>query len=174
MNSINILKNPFRLVTWALLELALFLSITSLFFQFVKHLEPCPLCILQRISVFSLTFLCLWALFIKKKTTFIINNSLQLLFALFGAAMASRQIWLIHVPSVDRAGCMPDISILWNYLPFLDILKIIFNGTGDCIEHPWIWLGITMPEWTLGFFIIFALVITIRFFKNPFKKNHPA
>lgn len=93
----------------------------------------------------------------------IINSCLQLFFALFGAGMAARQLWLIHLPIAEKTGCMPYLSIFWNYLPFWKIIKVFFNGTGDCIEHPWAQLDITMPEWTLDFFIFFDFMAIVNF-----------
>lgn len=149
-----------------LFGLTAFLSVASLYFQFVMHLNPCPLCIAQRIAVFALTTLFFWGIFITKRRPFIINTSLQLFFALFGAGMAGRQIWLIHLPLSDKTGCMPDISVLWNYLPFWDILMVFLNGSGDCLENSWTFLGISMPEWCLGFFVFFIVVAILGFFQK--------
>lgn len=160
-----------NLILGLLLSIALFLFFASLYFQFIVHLEPCPLCVAQRISLLALVLLFFWAFFIKTKNLFIINSTLQLLFALFGASMAGRQIWLMHIPPAEQPGCVPDISILWHYLPFSDLLKVFLNGTGSCVENVWTWLGITMPEWTLGFFIFFILAsIGLTFIH---KKNTP-
>jgi protein dithiol:quinone oxidoreductase len=147
-------KNHFIL----LFSIATFLSVASLYFQFIEHLKPCPLCIAQRVSVFALVLIYFFGCFIQKKRTLIVNIWMQLFFALFGAGMAARQAWLIALPASERTGCMPDISLLWNYLPIWDIFKVFLNGTDDCFENPWTFLGINMPEWTLGFFVLFIFI----------------
>lgn len=158
----NILA-PSRLFFIFLFLVASGLSLASLYFQFVMDLEPCPLCITQRIAVIALTILYFCAIFIKKRKTLIINTSLQLFFALFGAGIAGRHVWLIHHPNEANSGCMPDMSILWHYMPLQDLLKVFFSGSGSCVQAPWTWLGITMPEWTLGFFVFFIIMAGVSF-----------
>lgn len=147
--------------------LASFLLGASFYFQFVKHLEPCPLCITQRVALFGLVLVYFWSFFIRTKKLDIWNNGLQLFFALFGALMSTRHIWLIHFPPKEQTGCMPDINTLWHYLPFQDILFVFLNGTGDCTKITWTFLRLNMPEWTLGFFVFFWLIAVFRFWKKP-------
>lgn len=151
---------------FVLLGLATFLSIASVYFQWVLHLEPCPLCIAQRIAIFMLTVLYFLALFTQKRISIIVNTSFTLFFALFGAGMAGRQIWVMTYPPLETSGCLPDISILWHYLPFSDLLKIFFNGTAGCLEQSWHWLGMTMPEWSCVFFVFFAFMAIWRFWQR--------
>lgn len=141
----------------------------SLYFQYIDNLEPCPLCIAQRVSILLLGLTYLFALFIKRPALRITNTFLQFLFSVFGASMAARHVWLMHTPAAERPGCLPELSLLWKYLPFKDILHAFLNGTESCVENTWTLLGLTMPEWTLGFFIFF-IIASIGLLRN-FKSN---
>ena len=153
--------NKFRLVTLFLTLLSFGLFGASLYFQYAEHLEPCPLCMAQRMAILLLALTYLWALFIEQKFFYYINTFLQLFFALFGASMAGRQVWLIYTPEIQRPGCMPDMSVLWQYLPFNDFIHAFLNGTVSCAESPWRMFGLAMPEWTLGFFVFFIIASII-------------
>lgn len=166
------INHVYRTICLTLFIFATFLSGASLYLQWIMHLEPCPLCIGQRIAVFGLTLCYFFAFFVKRPILFIINAIFQGLFFLLGLGMALRQIWLMHHPIVEGSGCMPDISILWNYLPVTEIVKIFFTGTASCSENSWIWLGISLPEWSalafvvLGIGTIATFIISRKRFKN--------
>ncbi len=151
------LKLNYRFASLFLGLFATFLFLASLYFQYVEQLEPCPLCISQRVAVFVLAISYLSGFLIKKTFWMRFNIIFQFIFGIFGASMAGRQVWLMHIPASERTGCMPDISLLWHYLPFREIVRAFFSGTESCTENIWSWLGITMPEWTLGFFVFFIL-----------------
>lgn len=157
-----------RSISIILFVFAAFLSGASLYFQWVMHLEPCPLCIAQRIAVFGLTLCYFLAFFIKRPFLFIVNTIFQGLFLILGLGMATRQIWLMHHPITIGSGCMPDISILWHYLPLTEILKIFFTGSASCTEHLWTWLGIALPEWSAIAFIVLGIgtMIAVCSFKK--------
>lgn len=150
----NILLNR-RSILICLTLLAAFLFLASLYFQFIEHLDPCPLCIAQRVAILFLAISYFIALFVKKILYKRLNTFFQFFFAIFGASMAGRQIWLMHTPPSEQTGCMPDISVLWHYLPFRDLVRVFFNGTASCTESTWAWWGLSMPEWSLVFFVFF-------------------
>lgn len=153
-----------RPVMLGLCLMAAALSGASLYFQWVMFLNPCPLCLAQRFAMFGLTGLFFVAIFVTKKIGMNILLSLQLLFAAFGAAMAGRHVWLLHYPEPESSGCIPDLSILWGYLPFQDFVKIFFNGSGSCLDNPWHFLSFSMPAWSLLCFVGFLLAIGLSYY----------
>ncbi len=154
----------FRSILIFLTVLSFGLFGASLYFQYIEHLEPCPLCIAQRLSIFLLAITYFFALFIKRNNLRIINFCLQFIFSMFGASMAARQVWLIHTPKLHRPGCMPDMTLLWHYLPLKDLVQAFLNGSEACGEVPWTFLGASMPAWMLGFFIFFIIASMILAF----------
>lgn len=155
-------NNAYRIISVTLFVFAAFLSGASLYFQWVMHMEPCPLCIAQRVAVFGLTLCYFLAFFIKRSLLFIINTIFQGFFLVLGLGMALRQIWLLHHPILEGSGCMPNISVLWNYLPLTDILKIFFTGTASCTENVWTWLGFSLPEWSALAFILLGMITVLK------------
>jgi disulfide bond formation protein DsbB len=45
-----------------------------------------------------------------------------------------------------------------NSFPLTKVLPMIFKGSGDCSEVVWRFLGLSIPEWALVFFILFGLI----------------
>jgi disulfide bond formation protein DsbB len=126
--------------------------------QFQLGVEPCPLCIFQRIA------------FIAMAIGFFIGAShdprehgrrayalFVLLGAAAGAAIAAYHLWVQHQPPDPMAGCTPG----WNYMvenfPISKALKMAFTGHADCAEVNWTFLGLSMPFWTLVSFMLIGI-----------------
>ena len=135
------------------------LMATALFFQFHEKLNPCPLCISQRIAVIlvGLVFL----------LTFIHNPGRRgmrryafaaILTALMGAAISARHVWIQHLPKDEVPACGPGLSYMFQYFPLTDTLKMMLSGTGDCAQVDWVLLGLSMPAWVLTAFLGLALL----------------
>ncbi len=85
------------------------------------------------------------------------HGAFVLLVSVLGAVAAGRQVWLQQLPAEQlAASCGPDLSYLLNNYPFLEAIKYAFQGSGECGEVVWHFLGFSIPEWTLLFFILFA------------------
>ena len=145
----------FLLVTAACAALMMF----SFYLQFALALEPCPLCISQRIALTGLGIVALVAsLHNPVKNGYRRYGAFLALFSLAGALLAARQIWIQSLPAEKVPACMPGIEYLVDILPVADLLKIMLTGTGDCAEVQWTFLGLTIPGWTLIIFVGFIFV----------------
>lgn len=130
----------------------------GLYLQHVQNLEPCPLCILQRYAFIAIGLIALLAaLHNPARTGRRIYGVLLALFAVTGAVIAGRQSWLQHYPPVI-ADCGPDLEYMIESFPLSKALPMIFKGSGDCAEVVWRFLGLSIPEWALVFFILFGLI----------------
>jgi disulfide bond formation protein DsbB len=130
----------------------------GLYLQHIENLEPCPLCILQRYAFLAVGFIALLAaLHNPARTGKRVYGALLALFAITGAAIAGRQSWLQHYPPVI-ADCGPDLEYMIESFPLSKALPMIFKGSGDCAEVVWRFLGLSIPEWALVFFILFGLI----------------
>lgn len=139
--------------------ISLFVLLASYYFQYFVGLEPCALCIMQRIMVIGLTVL--FFIGILKKNVSVFLTFLQILLAAFGMFFAGRQLWL-QSSAVVHSACLPKLSVLIHYMPWQQVVKFVFLGTGDCAEVSWQWLGITMPGWVfLYFLLVFLLTILL-------------
>jgi disulfide bond formation protein DsbB len=134
----------------------------ALYAQYVMHLDPCPLCIFQRIAVCTMgLFFLIGGLHAPRKvSTRGVYAVLVTLGGLWGMATAGRHLWLQSLPAADVPACGPGLGYLFDAFPFMKMLKLAFTGSGECAKIEPI-LGIPMPGWTLFWFValtVWALV----------------
>ncbi|KTD79331.1 disulfide bond formation protein B [Legionella waltersii] len=154
-------KLAFKKTQTLLALITLFVLFSSFYFEYVQGLQPCPLCLMQRLCVFVLLGLAGLSFATRKRAHFIIL--LQGLFAIAGLYFASRQLWLISLPPGKVPACMPGLDILIKYFPWQDVAKALFLGAADCAETSWSLLGISMPGWTALYFLFMAGVSLLLF-----------
>lgn len=152
----------FRL--WALMGVlvsAIVMAVVVLVFQHGMGLEPCPLCILQRICLISAGIVALLAMIHNPadwgRRVYAI---LAMIPTVAGIAVAGRQVWLQNLPKDLVPECGPGYDFIMETFPFLDALKMIFHGSGECAEVQW-QLGLTMPGWSL---VVFAGMLLVQLY----------
>ena len=133
------------------------------YLQFVQDLDPCPLCILQRVAYLGIGLVCLVG-FVHGSATRI-YNALALVCALAGAAVATRQVWLQHLPPERVPECGPGLDFILQAFPIFDALKLIFTGSGECAETLWTFLSLSIAEWSLFWFGAFSVLFLYHFLK---------
>lgn len=144
--------------------LAIFLACTSLlgfgyYLQFVEYLEPCPLCMVQRLVYLLIAITTLAAAIHNPgRGAVLFYSSILDLLALFGAVVAGRQIWLQHLPADKVPECGPGLDFMLDTYPFLDVVRTLIRGTGDCAEVVWTFLGFSIAEWSLLMFVAIMVV----------------
>ena len=130
----------------------------ALVIQTQYHLEPCSLCISQRIIFMSLGVLFLIAAFIPPANLFKkIFTALQVLTALGGAGVAIRHWYLQANKENMVADCGVGFDYMFENFPLEKALKLVFRGTGDCAAIDWTFLGLTLPQLGLIAFSAFAM-----------------
>lgn len=129
------------------------------YLQFEQGLEPCPLCIFQRIAFFAVAAVALIALLHGPRgAARRVYPVLIALPALAGLGVAGRQTWLQHLPADQVPECGPGLSFMLDmYAPF-DVLKRVLRGTGDCAKVDWTFLGFSIAEWAL---LCFSLIVVL-------------
>jgi len=138
---------------------------TAAWFQFVKDLEPCPLCISQRLAILlvGIIFL-LAAVHNPADKGRRIYAFMGFIAALMGAAVSIRHVWLQNLPPEEVPDCGPGLEYVLEYFPVADIINLMLNGTGECAEVLWTFLGLSIPAWTLVAFFLLAAVSVLQFF----------
>ncbi len=129
----------------------------AMYLQEIKHLEPCPLCILQRYT-FVLVGAC--ALLAALLPRFVGRPLawLGIAAALSGAGVGAWHVWLqLHPPEISACG--PSLEYLVENLPLGRALPRIFQGYGDCTAIDWTLLGLSIPAWSLLCLLATALVL---------------
>jgi disulfide bond formation protein DsbB len=133
------------------------LIVFALYLQHVMDLEPCPLCILQRYAFILVGLVALlaaihdpqwwgrrvWGVFL-------------VVAAGLGAGVAARHAWLEHNPP-QIFDCGADLGFMVDAFPLAEALPMIFRGSGDCTEVLWRFVGLSISEWALVWFLIFVV-----------------
>ncbi len=122
----------------------------ALYAQYQLMLEPCPLCILQRIAVIGLGLVFLIAgLHNPARVGRFVYASLLAVAMLLGAIVAGRHAWLQIIPEDQVPACGPGLDYMWENFPLADIINMVFKGSGECASVDWQFLGLSMPAWVL-------------------------
>jgi len=146
------------------LNLCLFLGATSmilvaLYMQHQMDLNPCYLCIVQRVFVIMTGLIALLAFVHNPGSTgqkrYAAATSLS---ALAGGGFSIRQLWLQSLPEEKVPACGPPADYLFDALPISEALPMLLSGDGNCAEVQWTFLSLSIPAWTLVAFAAMALL----------------
>jgi len=142
----------------------------ALWIQTRYQLNPCPLCISQRLAILLTGIIFLIAVLHNPGSVGINCYAiLGAISALFGASISTRHVWLQHLPPELVPECSPGISFMLQNFPLFDTVKLMLNGTGDCAKIDWTLLGFSMPAWTLVAFLSLAALSVLQIWNrhNP-------
>ena len=143
--------------------------IIALIAQYGFDMEPCPLCISQRIFIIAVGLSALLALLTSRWRA--IELSAQLLgatLALIGGGVSARHVWIQHLPADKVPDCGPGLGYMFETRPMFDALSLLFTGDGNCADISFSFLGLSIPGWTLVAFaglLAFLLFLFIRTLK---------
>ena len=123
----------------------------ALFAQYGLHLEPCPLCILQRVAVITTGVLFLLASLHNPASAGMrrVYGALIVLAALAGISVAARHVYVINAPPGAVAECGASLEYMMDVLPLHEVLGKVLSGSGECAKVTWRFLGFSMPFWVL-------------------------
>ena len=143
-----------------------FLVLTALFIQEKFQLEPCPLCITQRIIfIIAGGVFVLFSFFNPIKIIRLLHFFSLLLINITGVVFSVRHILIqskiISVP----AECGLDFDYMFDSFPLSEAFGLLFRGAGDCSSIEWTLFGITLPQLALLNYLL-LIFITIYIFKN--------
>lgn len=129
------------------------------FLQYVQGLQPCPLCLVQRgffYGVIAVSVLA--ALHGPGRKGTVAYATLAAIVAIGGAAVATRQVWLQHLPPDKVPACGPDLFFMLENFPLSSVFqKIMITGTGECAKVDWTFLGFSIAEWSLFWFSLLVV-----------------
>jgi disulfide bond formation protein DsbB len=143
----------------------------ALFFQLVVGLEPCPLCIFQRIAIMFIGLVGLLA-FLHNPKGWVdrIYGLLLVLGAIGSMTVAGRHLWLLSLPKDEAASCGPGLEMWLDrfiaFLPQGSTTELLFRSGIECTEVTWSLFGFGLPQLTFPFLLAFALYLVWLFFKR--------
>ena len=122
----------------------------ALYAEHFLGLEPCPMCIFQRIStiLLGLTFL-LGCFHFSSSFSRILISCLILITSLSGILVASRHVWLQNLPPEKVPGCGPGLDFMVENFALGEVFEMVFSGSGECANVDWSFIGLSMPAWVI-------------------------
>ena len=127
------------------------------FLQYVRGLEPCPLCLVQRGFFYGMMAVAaVAAIHGPARLGTRLYAAGMLLFAVGGTAAAGRQVWLQHLPADKVPQCGPDLKFMLENFPLSRTLEKLIQGTGECALVDWTFLKLSIAEWSLLWFAGFC------------------
>lgn len=131
----------------------------ALYAEKVLGLEPCPLCMFQRLVFVVIGVIFLVGTFHQPGRVGAWIYALLLLVAAgVGAGLAGRQVWLQSLPKDQVPACGMGLSYMMDTMPFFDVISRVLEGTGECAEKAWVFLGLSIAGWTLAIFVAIAFI----------------
>lgn len=134
--------------------------------QYVQGLEPCPLCIFQRVAVFALgvAFL-VAALHDPGQLGARIYAAVIGLTALAGTGVAGRHLYIQGLPPGQVPECGATLDFMLDVFPLVEVVRKVLTASGECGVVDWRFLGLSMPAWVLisvGLLGIAGVVVNVR------------
>lgn len=141
---------PRRAVNFAGFLICAGLIAYALYSQFHLGLDPCPLCIFQRIGIASLGVVFLIAgLHNPRGWGSRVYVALIAIAAVATVAVAARQVYLQHLPPGTIPSCGAPLSMMLKFMPLTTVIRKVLTGSGECGIVNWTFLGLAMPAWVL-------------------------
>lgn len=130
----------------------------AFYMEYQLGLEPCPLCMLQRIVFLVIGIVSLLSAVMSAERARKWLSLVVVALSLIGAALAIRHLYLQHLPLDELPACLPGLGYMVEVFPWQEVAKAMIMGTGDCGDVVWTFLGLSIPGWTLVMFLGMALI----------------
>ena len=136
------------------------------YLQIYDGITPCPLCILQRMTLGMLGVIFFFGAVVKTKKfgqRFI--ASFAMIISLLGIFLSARQVWLQHLPFDKNSDCGASLNYLLHVLPLTEVAQKVLAGSAECSVINWQFLHLSLADWSLCWFIlllIFSLLQCLR------------
>lgn len=127
----------------------------AIFSQLQWGLDPCPLCIFQRLAFAGLGVVLLIAGIHAPRAAYGRRawSLAAVVAALVGVGISGRHVWIQLFPP-PIPSCGPPLEFLRETLSTGNLIRRVLTGTGDCGTVDWTFLGLSMPMWALVWFVL--------------------
>ena len=147
-----------RLAWLILAGTALGLELCALFFQYVMKLDPCVMCVYQRLAIFGILAAGLIGILGHK-------NRLMRLLATIGWGVSAAWGLKLALELVDmqtNPSPFSTCTFLPEFpasIPLHEWIPSLFMPTGMCTDIPWEMLTMTMGQWMIVAFLVYLLAL---------------
>jgi disulfide bond formation protein DsbB len=126
--------------------------------QYVLHLEPCPLCIFQRIGILAVGIAFALAAAIDPVSW---GRKLYAaaiaLAALATLGIAARHLYIQSLPPDSVPACGASLDWMLKVSPLPEVIAKVLTGSGECAKINWRLFGLAMPAWVAIAAVFLAL-----------------
>ena len=131
----------------------------------VMKLQACPLCIFQRLLYLLIALLALAGALLPG--SFCFWSALLGLTAAGGLATAAYQSWLQYLPSASMECGFGEPTLIEQIVDWFGVhWPSLFMATGFCSSRDWVFLGLSMANWSglcfLAFLVAAGLLVVGR------------
>ena len=145
--SMMLAKNHYRLLFIILICISITALAAAYYSEYVMGLEPCPLCIYQRIPYFILIKLSIVALIIRKVSKY---GVILVILTLFGACLLSGYHSGVERGIFKPTSLCASVIKIPEHLSISDIKTMLYNkGVASCTKPALKVLDLSMAEWNL-------------------------
>lgn len=158
----------YRNLNWLLVAAAVLgMAFALLFLQRYMGFSPCPLCIFQRVGLMVMGGFALIAAIVNPKS--LVAKLLLWLGSLAGIlwsiGVAARHVWIQHLPADQVPSCGPGLDYWLDTLPMQQVFHEVLSGSGECALVEWRFLGLSIPEQAIIFFLILLIIHALLFWR---------
>jgi protein dithiol:quinone oxidoreductase len=148
-----------RLVNVAGFAVCAALLAYALYAQFELGIDPCPLCIFQRIGValLGIAFLLAALHHPRGRGRYVYALAIGVC-ALATIGVAARHLYVQSLPPGSLPSCGAPLAVLLKFTPVLQVIRKVLTGSGECAQVNWSFLGLAMPAWVLLWALLLGAV----------------
>jgi disulfide bond formation protein DsbB len=126
------------------------LAYAYFYVELYEGIEPCPLCMFQRVGIALLgVFFLVAALHDPKGWGAKVYAVLLALASLVTVGIAARHIYVQHAPPGLIPSCGAPLEYMVKIMPLTQVIAKVLAGSGECAQINWQFLGLAMPTWVL-------------------------
>lgn len=128
----------------------------GLYLQHVENMAPCPLCVMQRYAFFIIAIVCLVSAGLPRGGAKV-GAVLAAFASLAGAGVAG---WHLYIKAHPTVSCGIDpLETSLNTIPSANLLPFLFKADGLCTTEYAPILGLSIPQWSLIWFVILGVAL---------------
>lgn len=136
------------------------------YFEYFLYLDPCPLCVVQRVVTLVIGLSCLVAAISRGLLSLqLVMMGVVVITAAFGIWVADHHVFIQNLPEDQVPACGPDLAYMIETLPMNDLINRMLQGNGSCADVSWHFLSLSMPEWMRLWFVGFTLAGLACFYR---------
>lgn len=125
------------------------------YLEYVEHLLPCVLCIMQRVAYAAVAvFAGLYCVLQRHRLARILLRITAFLSASAGLYFAGKQVYIESLPPELRPSCSIPLHSLIEHQQWLDALWLALQGTSDCGTKSMIFLDMSLAWWSGCLFLL--------------------